>query len=121
VVLAFSYRAVCGVFQRLALRLRSSERKELEILVLRHELAIARCQLGRPRPSAADGALLAALSRALPRSAWSASVISPEDPVELASPAGKASLDLRRPWPRRPPLDAQLQSLIGLTASNSRR
>jgi hypothetical protein len=69
VVLSFVYRAVCVVFGLLALRVRSSEHKELEILVLRHELAIARRQLGRPRPSAADRVLLAALSRALPRSA----------------------------------------------------
>jgi hypothetical protein len=72
VVWLFFYRAVCGAFQLLVLRLRSGERKEVEIVVLRHELAIARRQLGRPCPSAADRALLAALSRALPRSAWSA-------------------------------------------------
>ena len=73
----FFYRAVCGMFQLLVLRLRSGERKEVEILVLRHELAIARRQLGRPRPSAADRVLLAALSRALPRSAWSVFAVSP--------------------------------------------
>jgi putative transposase len=60
VIWSFLYRAACGAFQLLALRLRSSEHKELEILVLRHELAIARRQLGRPQPSAADRALLAA-------------------------------------------------------------
>lgn len=69
----FFYRAVCGMFQLLVLGLRSGERKEVEILVLRHELAIARRQLGRPRPSAADRVLLAALSRALPRSAFAVS------------------------------------------------
>ena len=77
------------MFQLLVLRLRSGERKEVEILVLRHELAIARRQLGRPQPSATDRALLAALSRALPRSAWSTLVVA-EDLVELASPAGEA-------------------------------
>ena len=75
---SFLYRALCGTFQLLALRVRSSECKELEILVLRQELAIARRRLGRPRPSAADRALLAALSRALPRSRWSAFSVSPK-------------------------------------------
>jgi hypothetical protein len=43
VILSFAYRVACGVFQLLALRLRSSQRKEIEILVLRHELDPARC------------------------------------------------------------------------------
>jgi putative transposase len=110
VIWSFLNRAVCGVFQLLALRLRSSERKELEILVLRHELAIARRQLGRPRPSAADRALLAALSRALPRSAWSAFAVSPKTLLRWHRRL------LRRHWTYdhlgRPPLDAELQSLI---------
>ena len=45
---SFLYRAVCGLFQLLALGLRSSERKELEILVLRYELAIARVGCRNP-------------------------------------------------------------------------
>ena len=36
VVWLFFYRAVCGMFQLLVLRLRSGERKEVEIVVLRH-------------------------------------------------------------------------------------
>jgi len=42
----------------------------LEILVLRHELAILRPQSSRPKSTRADRALLASLSRSLPRAAW---------------------------------------------------
>jgi putative transposase len=112
VILSFVYQAVCAVFQLLALRPRSSERKELEILVLRHELAIARRQLGRPRPSAADRALLAALSKALPRSAWSAFAVSPKTLLRWHRQLVSRHWTYDRRGPGRPPLDAELQSLI---------
>jgi putative transposase len=50
VLWSFVYLAVCRAFELLVLRGRSAGRKELEIVVLRHELAIARRQLGRPWP-----------------------------------------------------------------------
>jgi putative transposase len=79
---------------------------------LRHELEIARRRLGRPRPSAADRALLAALSRALPRSAWSAFSVGPKTLL------GWHRRLVSRRWtyghrrPGRPPLDRGLQELI---------
>jgi putative transposase len=106
------YRAVCAVFRLLALRLRSCESKELEILVLRHELAIARRQLGRPRPTAADRALLAALSRALPRSAWAVFAVSPKTLLCWHRRLVRRHWTYDRRGPGRPPLDAELQSLI---------
>jgi putative transposase len=109
---SFLYRALCGMFQLLALRFRSSERKEVEILVLRHELAIARRQLGRPRPSVSDRALLAALSRALPRSAWSAFAVSPKTLLRWHRRLVTRRWTYNRRGLGRPPLDAELQSLI---------
>jgi putative transposase len=70
VVWSFVYLALCRLVQLVVLLCRSERSKELEILVLRHELAILRRQPRRVRFRSVDRALLAALAGALPRSAW---------------------------------------------------
>jgi hypothetical protein len=61
-----------------ALRMRSHEWKELEIVVLRHELAILRRrQTRRPPNTALDRILLAAASRLLPRARWPSFIVTP--------------------------------------------
>jgi putative transposase len=55
------------LFGWLTLLTRSDASKEVEILGLRHEVAVPRRQVARPRPDWADRALLAALARLLPK------------------------------------------------------
>src|SRR5712691_9535759 len=54
-----------------ALRLRSREFKELEIVVLRHELAVLRRPISRPRLDESDRVFLAAASQLLGRASRS--------------------------------------------------
>src|SRR5450631_4035183 len=51
----------------LALLARSGASKDIEILVLRHEVALLRRQVARPKPDWADRAVIAALARLLPK------------------------------------------------------
>jgi transposase InsO family protein len=91
---------------------RGDRAKELEILVLRHELSILRRQVGRPRFETHDRVLLAAFSRMLPRRSWTAFSVRPETLL-----AWHRRLVARR-WtyphrrPGRPPIRRDVRELI---------
>jgi putative transposase len=106
-----AYLTLCRSIQLLVLLAASDTAKNLEILVLRHQLAVLRRQVARPRLKPADRALLAALSRALPRSRWSCFLVKPETLLRWHRRlvAGAWTDPHRRPG--RPPLDEQLQRL----------
>jgi putative transposase len=61
------YLLMVRLFGWLALLARSDVSKNVEILVLRHEVAVLRRQVARPKPDWADRAMIAALTRLLPR------------------------------------------------------
>jgi transposase InsO family protein len=60
-----------------ALCFRSNDFKELEIVVLRHELGILRRRTRRPVMTWTDRLFLAAASRLLPRARWQSFIITP--------------------------------------------
>jgi putative transposase len=76
-LISLVYWALRRLLELVLLRQRSENSKELEILVLRHQLHVLQRQVARPRLRPADRLLLAALSRSLPRSAWSTLFVSP--------------------------------------------
>jgi putative transposase len=74
----FAYLMARSLFALVWLLARPRRSKELEILLLRHELAVLRRRAGRPRLTRADRALFAALSRAVPRTSLANLVVKPD-------------------------------------------
>jgi putative transposase len=73
VILSLVYWSLRRLLELVVLRFRSEREKEIEILLLRHQLRVLERQVARPQLTPADRALLAAFSRVLPRQAWRAS------------------------------------------------
>ena len=71
------YLLFCQLLRWLALLARSSAAKDAELLMLRHEVAVLRRQVTRPRLDWADRAVLAGLAQLLPRSAWRGVFVQP--------------------------------------------
>jgi len=70
VAVSLFYWSLRRLLELVVLRFRSEREKEIEILLLRHQLRVLERQIARPQLTQADRALLAAFSRVLPRQAW---------------------------------------------------
>jgi hypothetical protein len=86
--------------------------KELEILVLRQQLGVLRRQVPRPRFEPADRALLAAISRMLPRSGGSCFMVKPERRLGWHRRLVAGAWTYPHRQTGRPPLDQEVQQLI---------
>jgi len=91
---------------------RGDRAKELEILVLRHELSVLRRQAGRPRFEEHDRLLLAALSRVLPRRSWSVFLVRPETLLRWHRRMVARHWTYPHRRPGRPPIGSELRELV---------
>jgi putative transposase len=72
------YRLVRLVVDLLVLRGRRDRSKDVEILVLRHQLAVLRRQVSRPRFEPEDRVILTAFGRVLGRERWPMLLVKPD-------------------------------------------
>jgi hypothetical protein len=77
VLASFLYQLISRFAQFVILRIRADIDKDVEILVLRHQLAVLRRRVGKVRTKPADRAVPALLSRLLSRARWPAFVVTP--------------------------------------------
>ncbi len=109
---SFVYLAVRHLFGALVRSRRGLHVKDIELLVLRHELDILRRQIARPKLSTVDRALLAAAACYLPRSSRGALLVTPRTPLRWHRAL------VRRKWrqpagrPGRPRLPTEVRELV---------
>lgn len=78
IIVSLLYWALRRLVELIVLALRSEDAKEIEIVVLRHQLQVLRRQVARPDLASHDRAILAAASRVLPRMRWRSFFVRPE-------------------------------------------
>jgi putative transposase len=111
-VLSFVYLAFASSLRLLAARRRDEFAKDVELLVLRHQLAVLRRQRNRPKLRPADRALLAALTRLLPDRRRHGLMVTPQTLLRWHREL------VRRKWaqphrgPGRPPVEERVRQLV---------
>ncbi len=106
------YHLLRQILQMLTQLARDGGAKDVELLVLRHEVAVLRRQIHRPQLQPADRVVLAALSRLLPRARWSIFFVTPATLLRWHRQL------LARHWtyphgrPGRPPIDPAIRALV---------
>jgi putative transposase len=111
-ILSFGYLILRQLLQLMILVLRGERANTVEVLVLRHQVAVLRRQVRRLDLEPADRAVLAGLSRLLPRARWATFFVTPATLLRWHRNL------VRRRWtypsrrPGRPTVTAQVRDLV---------
>jgi putative transposase len=111
-ILSFGYMIICVLLQLVSLAARGDRTNEVEILVLRHRLAVLRRQVARPDLEPVDRAVLAALSRLLPRPRWAAFFVTPATLLRWHADLIARRLTYPRRSPGRPSVADEVRALV---------
>lgn len=88
--------------------------KDLEILVLRHQLKVLKRKAGRPRLRPMDRLQLAAVARVLPKERWASLMVKPQTLLRWHRELVRRRWTYRAKRTGRPPIAPELQELICL-------
>jgi hypothetical protein len=91
---------------------RSQRSKDVEILVLRHQLAVLRRQVARPRPSWADRAVISALSRLMSPAGRLRLFVTPDTVLRWHADLVRRRWTFMRHRQGRPPTRPFIRSLV---------
>jgi hypothetical protein len=117
---ALAYRLLVTVLSWLGLLARSSSHKDVEILALRHEVAVLRRANPRPRMSWTDRAVLAALARVMSKGLRARRIVTPG--TLLRWHRRLVAARWRQPRaPGRPPVSDEFVALIMRLARENTR
>ncbi|SCF03176.1 Integrase core domain-containing protein [Micromonospora coriariae] len=100
------------VLQMLTQLARDGGAKDVELLVLRHQVAVLRRQVHRPDLQPADRVVLAALSRLLPRQHWAAFFVTPATLLRWHRQLIARHWTYPHARPGRPPVDREIRELV---------
>jgi transposase InsO family protein len=95
--------------------------REVEILVLRHQVKVLKRKAGRPRLRRRDRILLAAAARILPKERWSCFIVTPQTLLRWHRELVRRKWTYRQRRTGRPRLDPKIRALaIRMATENPR-
>jgi putative transposase len=112
VVVRLLYLMLLRVLGLIALLARSEAPKDAEILALRHQVLVLRRQVGAPRLSWADRAIISALVRRIPRTRRLCVLVTPRTLLRWHVRLVRRGWTYPRRGPGRPPTGPAIRALV---------